>query len=624
MKRSITYKMALVLLIAVLLIMTGTGVVSYFMSASSDMKDVKTEAMNIKNRLLNSLRDPLWNYDDAQMETVIELEMENKNVLAILLYSDSGSYINGRTKDALWRTIPLDYANKGESGISEASFFNTSGNINRNNNPIGSIKIFFTRNFIDSQLRKSALGYLFQAVLLSIIILIIVFFSIKLIILDNVLILNSVVDKFAKKDFASRARIKSEDELGHLAESFNYMAKTIQEYSENMEQLVAERTEELRKSMEDLNKANLVMKEELEMAKIVQQSIIPKILPETDIMNISGYYMPMEDLGGDYYDIIEINEEKMAFVIADVCGHGVPSALVTTMAKMSFRNHSNAHSSPEKVVEAVNKELLGVIKGTGYYLTAFYCVIDTINGKMEYTSAGHDDMYIVRANGDFVSLKSNSFYIGLKDMKFKTNEVNLVLGDKLVLYTDGITEAQNEKGGMFGDDRFMQVLRDNIGVIPIKDVVHKVIEEIDHFTGFKPAADDRTILIIDILSDVGKIHIDLGIASANMQQSEVIGSDETADKFREMNDKYFEAASSFKKGNYDKSIDLLLPLVNRYNRKIDNFNVLNLLGHCFYKLDKFDKAMEHFEVALSLNPEDKRLNHNIVYMRSLMDNKKTV
>jgi len=617
-KKSITYKVAIILLIAIVIIMAGTGIVSYLLRASSDLSAIRKESNNIKNRLSNSLRDPVWNYDDFQISTVIELEMQNENVLAIILFSDTGTFVDGSIKDATWKAGPLDLKIKKEAEIKSISFFDEKSTITKDNNTIGSVNIYFTKYFLNKQLTGIAIGYLFQTILLTIIIMIVVFFSIKIIILDNILSLNQVVEKFAKKDFTSRARIKTEDELGHLGESFNFMAKTIQEYSENMEQLVAERTEELRRSMDELNKANILMREELEMAKVVQQSIIPKIFPETDIMNISGYYMPMEDLGGDYYDIIEINEEKMAFVIADVCGHGVPSALVTTMAKMSFRNNSNAHATPDEVVTAVNKELLSVIKGTGYYLTAFYCIIDTINGKMEYTSAGHPDIFLIRNNKEFISLKSNSFYIGLKDMKFKANEINLVLGDKLIMYTDGITEAMDKDGNLFGDERFIEVLTEYVENTPIKELVHKVIEKIDEFTGGRPAADDRTILLIDILSDVGRIHIDLGIAAADMQLSEVIGQDEISDKFREMNKSYFEAASSFKKNNYEQSIELLKPLVNMYNRKIDNFNVLNLLGHCCYKSNKFTTAMEYWEIALSLNPEDRRLNHNIKYLKSLM------
>lgn len=371
----------------------------------------------------------------------------------------------------------------------------------------------------------------------------------------------------------------------------------------------------------DLKQHMKTMNEELEMAKNIQEAIIPKVFPKSENIDISGSYIPMSGLGGDYYDVIEIEDSRLAFVIADVSGHGVPSALISSMAKVLFVNNSKQNRSTGEIIEAVNKELYYAIRTgdypTSFYLTAFYCIIDIERKTLEYTNAGHNNVYILKNNNVLRELQSNAPIIGVFDkLKFNTNYEKISLGDKLILYTDGLTEAINDKGEFLGVDRLKNLFL-NFSELPAKELVNQIIKYVDSFTNKAPITDDRTILIADIVSDKSKLIMDLGIAKED--QERVLGDDETSNKFKLMNEKFSSAVDSFTKGAYDETEKLLSELYNKYNRKMDNLRVLNLLGFTYYKLGKYEKAIGVWREALSLHPHDETIFRNIKYLKDKIE-----
>lgn len=275
--------------------------------------------------------------------------------------------------------------------------------------------------------------------------------------------------------------------------------KLLEEYAMTLEQKVAKRTKELKK-------AHKVMLKELEMARRVQLNILPNetTLPKRKELNFYSKYEPLEAIGGDLFDIIRIGKNGISVLIVDVSGHGVPSALVTTMAKVSFNSHSYWGETPSNICLNVNKDLLSLIGDLPYFLTAYYCNINLETGIMSYTNAGHHPALVFneKRGEEIISLDTRGSIIGAFDediVVFETEKIQLIEGDKLMFLTDGIIETQNYEGSFYGYKRLKQFLTDSMN-LPIKEIVDGIMDEVVNFSDGREAEDDKTVLCVEFLS----------------------------------------------------------------------------------------------------------------------------
>ena len=284
-----------------------------------------------------------------------------------------------------------------------------------------------------------------------------------------------------------------------LSNSFNHMVDTMDNYRNNMEQLVQERTEELNKTVALLTETHKQNERELAMAQKIQSTLVPKIFPETRLLQFSSKYMPMEALGGDLYDVYQISDKVFAVMILDVCGHGVPAALITTMAKMSFSNNTKKFTNPSDVIFNVNNELFDSINGNGDYFTAFFGVIDMERGMLHYSNAGHNTIFLAHSDGSIECLENNSAVVGVvRDLPFQTSSYSLRNNDRLVLYTDGVIEARNEQAALYGEDRLMNLITKNV-TLNVKDFTEHVFTDLQSFCENSPRCDDIALFAIDII-----------------------------------------------------------------------------------------------------------------------------
>ncbi|OHD13024.1 MAG: hypothetical protein A2Y34_13290 [Spirochaetes bacterium GWC1_27_15] len=291
---------------------------------------------------------------------------------------------------------------------------------------------------------------------------------------------------------------KYSNEIGILIKSFNKMKNDMKEHTTNLEELVEQRTEQLNNAYKDILNTHNAMKGQLELAKKIHESIIPKTYPKMEIFDFAGLWLPMNDLGGDYFDVFEVSPTKIGIVIADVCGHGVPAALIITMVKISFRNNSVLYNSTKEVVNAVNRELNQAISETNDYLTAIYCTIDLTNGVIEYTNASHPQAYLVRNDNTFIEFIPNTPYIAvLNEIKSESGYENYSIDDKIIFYTDGLTEARNSKDEFFGIEKLENLICENNHLFA-NDLLVKIKDELITFSQGKEQTDDVTILIVDI------------------------------------------------------------------------------------------------------------------------------
>jgi serine phosphatase RsbU (regulator of sigma subunit) len=213
----------------------------------------------------------------------------------------------------------------------------------------------------------------------------------------------------------------------------------------------------------ELYERNLQLKKELEIAKRVQQFIIPKDFSQITYPLVSGHYHPIEDIGGDFFDCYPLPDGNYGFLIADVTGHGIPAALVMSMAKMIFSIYASRFASTSELFASVNEQMNGLLLDT-QYITSFFVIYNIKTKTILYSNAGHTRALYFRANKKKVlALDTSGFFIGLaSDSKYEEKTLQVEPGDRLLLYTDGITEIKNHNGDEFGENRLARFIVDNV------------------------------------------------------------------------------------------------------------------------------------------------------------------
>ncbi len=258
---------------------------------------------------------------------------------------------------------------------------------------------------------------------------------------------------------------------------------------------------ELRRVRQDLLRLRSSMNEELEMARTIQESLRPSILPDSLNLRSAALYLPEGKVGGDFYDIIITPFDKVAILIFDVSGHGVPAALIGAMAKMLFSHFIETLQSPADIFTQVNERLCKFVKSE-HYLTAFLGIINPIENTMVFSKAGHAPPLVISPREQKVRfLDSRGFFIGhtaLANIVHYTDEsLRLGIGDKLLLYTDGLTEAQNGAGELYGHQRLLSMVRVKADEEP-HQLLSSILQNLTCFREEYPLRDDITIVCLEM------------------------------------------------------------------------------------------------------------------------------
>jgi PAS domain S-box-containing protein len=266
---------------------------------------------------------------------------------------------------------------------------------------------------------------------------------------------------------------------------------------------------ELRETQKDLQAANkdlALFQEkinyELDQARRVQNFILPSSLPKTTTVKFSSVFEPMDQIGGDFYDVIEISEGVFGILIADVTGHGIQAALLTFMTSFAFKNLALQTSSSAKVVAGTNEKLYNKMP-RGSFITMFYAVYDSHQKSLTYTQAGHPEGFVIRpSTKTIIPLKTEGQLVGAfsEDMVSYTEaSIQLQTGDKLLLYTDAILEVRDAEGVMIKKDDFISFLLTNAH-LPISDFLEKIKLFGLNFSGKNAFKDDFTMVGFEVLS----------------------------------------------------------------------------------------------------------------------------
>jgi serine phosphatase RsbU (regulator of sigma subunit) len=284
-----------------------------------------------------------------------------------------------------------------------------------------------------------------------------------------------------KGDFDIKIDIPNEDELGDLAASFNAMTVAVKKGRE-----------------EAILRAQL--ESELETARKIQEKLLPREMPQLSGFEIAGTSLPSMQVGGDYFDFLDLGKGQLGVAIGDVSGKGIPAALLMANLQASLHAQTLEAGNVADVVSRINNLLVRSTE-SNMFATFFYGLLDRNTSTFTSTNAGHNPPILLRTTGDIERLETGDLVLGfLPDQKYSQQTISLKFGDILVLYTDGITEARSPESEktedkLFGEERLIEVLKTNDS-LSAREIQAAILQAVSTHTKNTPQEDDITLVII--------------------------------------------------------------------------------------------------------------------------------
>lgn len=241
------------------------------------------------------------------------------------------------------------------------------------------------------------------------------------------------------------------------------------------------------------------IEQELRIARLIQQTLLPKELPALPDWNVAAYYQPARAVGGDFYDFLSFDDGRLGIVIGDVTDKGVPAALVMATTRSMLRTAAQSEASPGQVLRQANNLLCPDIPPK-MFVTCLYAILDPACGRLRYANAGHDLPFQRHSDGTVTELLARGMPLGLMpDMQYEENETTLEPGDSILLYSDGLVEAHNPNREMFGFPHLMEVLGQHDDESPVIDFL---LTQLSSFTGDDWEQEDDVTLVTLKRTDV--------------------------------------------------------------------------------------------------------------------------
>jgi FixJ family two-component response regulator len=233
---------------------------------------------------------------------------------------------------------------------------------------------------------------------------------------------------------------------------------------------------------------------EFEEAKEIQQGLLPKQIPQIPRHEVFGSWQPASAVGGDYYDALKFSDSRIALCIADVVGKGMPAALLMSNLQAAVKAFASESLSPRNLCAKVNRVICSNI-AANKFITFFYCLYDAEQNCLLYTNAGHNAPILLRCDGSLRRLHEGGVVLGVfRDWSYDQNKVEFGSGDRVVLFTDGVTEARDSSGEEFGETRLTQLLRNNCR-LGAGELQKRVMEALVDFSGGE-FQDDATLMVM--------------------------------------------------------------------------------------------------------------------------------
>lgn len=305
--------------------------------------------------------------------------------------------------------------------------------------------------------------------------------------------LTESVQGFAGADTVLRTipKLETGDEMQTLSEAFGKMADDIDRYTRNLAAAVAEKER---------------IAAELDVARHIQASMLPctfPAFPERPEVDIYASMTPAREVGGDFYDFFLVDDDRLAVMIADVSGKGVPAALFMVNAMNHLRNAVKSGLMPGAVLEKVNSQLCACNEAD-MFVTVWLGILEISTGRLTCASAGHEYPVIKRAGHghELVKYRNGFVLAGMEGTRYQEYEFHMGPGDRLFLYTDGVTEATDAGNVLYGAGRMLEALEQNRDA-GCETLLGRMKEEIEAFVGEAPQSDDITMLVLELKSRKG-------------------------------------------------------------------------------------------------------------------------
>ena len=286
-------------------------------------------------------------------------------------------------------------------------------------------------------------------------------------------------------DSATTALTRESDSLAMTALAFQKMSDRVQSQNQSLREALAAKN------------AFIALQKELDIAARVQLSLLPNTLPLTERAEMTGIMRPAKEVGGDFYDYFHLDKHRIAVVVADVSGKGVPAGLFMVMTRTLLRATAVRHAdAPGRVLASVN-DFLEQNNSEDLFVTLFYGVLDERTGRFVYANGGHNPPILVDSDGATPLKTTGGVALGMFDgLDYDDAHVDMEPGARLVLFSDGVTEAFNDSDEAFGDDRLLDTTR----TLPLEQGpdqdVNDIVNAVDEFAGDAPQFDDITCVVL--------------------------------------------------------------------------------------------------------------------------------
>ncbi len=235
---------------------------------------------------------------------------------------------------------------------------------------------------------------------------------------------------------------------------------------------------------------------EVEEAREIQKGLLPNAIPQVRGCEISGSWRPARVVSGDYFDVLKFSHDKAALAVADVSGKGMPAALLMSNVQAAVRACASEDVQPEELCSRVNR-IISSNTASDKFITFFYCLLDAENRRLVYSNAGHNAPVLARRDGSIVRLEEGGAVLGpFPEWAYEQREIALRSGDRVILFTDGLTEARNHEGEEFGEERLIDLILENsrLGASRLQEKILQVVTFFSdgHFQ------DDVTLIVMSM------------------------------------------------------------------------------------------------------------------------------
>ena len=327
---------------------------------------------------------------------------------------------------------------------------------------------------------------IFMQVIIFATLFVFIYILIKRVIINNLQKINDTLGRITQGDLNVTVDVRSSREFSSLSDDINSTVSTLKRY-------IAEAAARIDK--------------ELEYAKQIQLSALPTNFPEDEDYNVYAQMIAAKEVGGDFYDFYKLNDTTVAFLAADVSGKGIPAAMFMMTAKTIIKDLAESGMAVNDIFTKANEKLCENNE-SGMFVTAWMGILDLTSGNLQYANAGHNPPLLKRADGSFEYLKTRAGFVlaGMEGVRYRIGEITLCRGDRLFLYTDGVTEATNTENNLYGEERLLNFMNQHATMEAVA-LLPALKNHIDEFVGEAPQFDDITMLMFDYKPEEGGVHM---------------------------------------------------------------------------------------------------------------------